>query len=104
MSSGASNLRQAFVTGSGAVLDTVASVSISDTRVRAVQATGVGTFLITGTSTDPYGNVTGTNIKFVLTTANDAMDLILPESGLRMTGTVKVSAPTSTATVAVFYG
>ena len=104
MSSGASNLRQAFVIGSGAVLDTVASVSISDTRIRAVQATGVGTFLITGTSTDPYGNVTGNNIKFVLTTNVDGLDLILPESGLRMTGTVKVSAPTSASTVAVFYG
>jgi hypothetical protein len=100
----ASNLRQAFVTGSGAVLDTVTNVSISDTRIRALHASGVGTFLITGTSTDNRGNVTGTNIKFVLTTNSDAGDLIFPENGLRMTGTVKVSAPTSAATVAIFYG
>lgn len=98
------NLREAFVTGSGAVLDTATSVSISDTRIRAIQASGIGTFLITGTSTDPYGHVTGTNIKFVLTTASDVDNIILPDAGIRMTGTVKVSAPTSASTVAVFYG
>ena len=98
------NLREAFVTGSGAVLDTVSSVSISDTRIRALHASGVGTFLITGTSTDDYGNITGTNIKFTLTSNSDTGDIIFPDVGMRMTGTVKVSAPTSAATVAVFYG
>jgi hypothetical protein len=97
-------IRQGFVTGSGAVLDTVASVTVADTRVRGLHATGTGTFLITGTQTDPYGNISGTNIKFVLTTAVDAQDIILPEGGIVMRGPVLVSAPTSTATVAVFYG
>jgi hypothetical protein len=59
-------LRQGFVTGSGAVLDVTSNVTVSDTRVRSIFATGVGTFLITGTSTDDYGNVQGSNIKFVL--------------------------------------
>ena len=97
-------LREGFVTGSGAVLDTVASVTIADTRIRGIHATGVGTFLITGVEADPYGNKSGTNIKFVLTTAVDAQDIILPEAGVVMRGSVLVSAPTSTATVAVFYG
>ena len=48
----ATTLRQGFVTGSGAVLDTVTSVSLADTRIRSVFATGIGQFLITGTSTD----------------------------------------------------
>jgi len=97
-------LREGFVTGSGAVLDTVASVTVADTRVRGIHATGVGTFLITGVETDPYGNKSGTNIKFVLTTAVDAQDIILPEGGIVMRGPVLVSAPTSAATVAIFYG
>ena len=45
----ASNIRVGFVTGSGAVLDTVSSVTVTDTRLHAVQSSGVGTFLITGT-------------------------------------------------------
>ena len=61
-------LREGYVVGSGTVLDVTSSVTVSDTRLRSLFATGVGTFLITGTST------------------------------------VKVSAPTSAATVAVFYG
>ena len=53
----ASNIRVGFVTGSGAVLDTVTSVTVTDTRLHAVQSSGVGTFLITGTETDTYGTV-----------------------------------------------
>ena len=65
----ATTLRQGFVTGSGAVLDTVTSVSLADTRIRSVFATGIGQFLITGTSTDAQGTVKGNNIRFVNTTA-----------------------------------
>jgi len=97
-------LRQGFATGSAVVLDTATSVTVADTRIRGLFATGVGTFLITGTSTDPYGNIKGNKIKFVLTTACDASDIILPEGGLVMQGVVRVSAPTSASTVAVFYG
>lgn len=97
-------LRAAFVQGSGAVLDCVASTSVSDTRVHGIQATGVGTFIITGTSVDNYGTKTGNNIVFALTTTSDSTFMTLLDLGLRMTGTVKVSAPTSAATVTVFYG
>ncbi len=97
-------LRQGHVTGSGAVLDVTSSVSLENTRIRGIFATGIGTFLITGVSTDPYGNKSGNNIKFTLTTAVDASDIILPENGIRMDGVVKVSAPTSAAAVAIFYG
>jgi hypothetical protein len=100
----ATNIRQGFVTGSGAVLDTVSSVTLADTRIRSLFATGVGTFLITGTSTDAYGTVKGNNIKFVNTTASDANEIFFNDLGIQMAGPVKVSAPTSAATVAVFYG
>ena len=97
-------LKQGFVTGSGAVLDTLSSVTVADTRVRTICYSGVGTFLITGTSTDDYGNVQGSNIKFVQTTNSDANEIFFTDLGIRMNGVVKVSAPTSTATVALFYG
>jgi hypothetical protein len=61
------NIRQGFVTGSGAVVDVASSVTVADTRVRSLNASGVGTFLITGTSTDEYGTLKGNNIKFVNT-------------------------------------
>ena len=97
-------LREGYIVGSGAVLDVTSSVTVSDTRIRSLFATGVGTFLITGTSTDAYGNIKGNNIKFTLTTATDASEIYLTDLGMDVNGTVKVSAPTSVATVAVFYG
>ena len=100
----ATNIRQGFVTGSGAVLDVATSTTVSDTRIKGVTYSGVGTFLITGTSVDGYGNINGSNLKFVGTTTVDASDIILPDYGLKVNGVVKVSAPTSTATVGIFYG
>lgn len=97
-------LRQGFVTGSGVVLDVTSSVTVENTRVHAIAASGIGTFLITGTSVGPYGTK-GSNIKFVLTTAIDQQYLDFGGTlGVRMDGIVKVSAPTSAATVAIFYG
>lgn len=98
------NIRQGHVVGSGAVLDVTSSVTLADTRIRGIFATGIGSFQITGTSTDSYGNINGNNFKFALTTAVDATDIILPDGGIRVNGPVKVSAPTSAATVAIFYG
>jgi len=100
----ATNIRQGFVTGDGAVLDIATSTTVADTRIKGVTYSGIGTFLITGVSTDPYGNIKGSNLKFVGTTASDVGDIILPDFGLRVNGVVKVSAPTSTATVGIFYG
>jgi len=97
-------LRQGFIVGSGTPLDVASSVSLTDTRIRSVFASGVGTFLITGTSTDSYGNIKGNNIKFTLTTANDASEIYFTDLGIQMNGTVKVSAPTSASTCAIFYG
>lgn len=100
----ATTIRQGFVTGSGAVLDTATSVSLANTRIRSVFATGVGQFLLIGTSTDARGTVKGNNIRFVNTTASDANDIYFSDLGVAMRGKVLVSAPTSTATIAVFYG
>lgn len=100
----ATTIRQGFVTGSGAVLDVASSVTVANTRIRSVNASGVGTFLITGTSTTERGQIKGNNIKFVNTTANDVNELYFPDLGVYMDSKVMVSAPTSAATVAVFYG
>lgn len=100
----ASNIRNAFVTGSGALLDSLTSTTIADTRIKGITYSGVGTFTITGSQTDDYGNLKGGNIKFVGTTNTDAGDIHIPDFGVRMVGPVKVSAPTSAATVAIYYG
>ena len=50
------NIRTGFVTGSGAVLDTLSSVTVADTRIRDIHYTGSGTFLIEGTEVDENGN------------------------------------------------
>lgn len=100
----ASNIRHAFVTGSGALLDTLTSVTVANTRIKSVTYSGVGTFTITGSETDANGNLNGNNIKFVGTSVVDAGDIHIPDYGVRMYGPVKVSAPTSAATVAVYYG
>jgi len=97
-------LREGYVIGSGAVLDVTSSVTVSDVRIRSLHASGIGTFLITGVSTDPYGNIKGNNIKFTLTTANDVGSLTFSDLGVKMDGIVHVSAPTSTAETAVWYG
>ena len=98
------NIRQGFVTGSGVVLDIATSTTVADTRIKGITYSGVGTFLITGTSTDPYGNLKGNNFKFNGTAAVDASDIYIPDFGMKVNGVVKVSAPTSTATVGIFYG
>ena len=72
------NIRQGFVTGSGAVVDVASSVTVANTRVRSLNASGVGTFLITGTSTDEFGTIKGNNIKFVNTTNNDVNEVYVP--------------------------
>lgn len=100
----ATNIKQGFVTGSGAVLDTTTSTTVADTRIKGITYSGIGTFLITGSETDAYGNTNGNNIKFVATTVVDAGDIMIPDFGVKVVGPVKVSAPTSAATVAIYYG
>ena len=97
-------MRTGFVTGSGPVLDVTTDAALSNTRVRAINYSGVGTFLITGTASDENGNTRGSNIKFVGTTANDTGSIYLPDLGISMPGNIKVSAPTSASTVTIFYG
>jgi len=100
----ATDLRVGFITGSGAILDTVSSVTVANTRIRDIHYTGSGTFVIEGVDVDNEGNTKGSNIKFVGTTNKDAGNLDLSDNGVRMYGPVKVSAPTSSATITVFYG
>ena len=98
------NLRVSFVSTSGDAVDAASGATLKDTRIRAIHATGVGDFVITGTSTDPFGTVTGNIIKFTNTTANDLTDQNYGDNGIRMTGTVSVALPVSAATVTIYYG
>ena len=100
----ATNIRQGFVIGSGAVLDTTTNTTVADTRIKGITYSGIGTFTITGSQTDEHGNTNGNNIKFVATTVVDAGEIYIPDYGIKTYGVVKVSAPTSTATVAIYYG
>ena len=83
------NIRTGAVTGSGAVLDTLSSVTVADTRIRSIYYSGVGTFLITGSQTDENGSTSGSNIKFVGTT--NASGVVSFSAGSNETFTVVVS-------------
>ena len=104
MSSTTTPLRVGYVDGSGALFDVAASVTVTNTRIHGIHATGIGSFLITGTSTSPYGAIRGNNIRFKLTTTTDAMYMDLSDLGVLMAGNVKVSAPTSASSTTIFYG
>ena len=44
------NIRSAFVSGTGTFVDSLTSVTVTDTRVRSVNCVGTGIVVITGTS------------------------------------------------------
>jgi hypothetical protein len=102
------NLRVAYVTCNttlvNTAVDTVSGVTVTDTRIRGVHAQGVGEFIITGTSVDPFGNPNGGIIKFTNTTNSDVTEAYLTDSGVRMGGPVVVQCPTTASTVTIYYG
>jgi len=100
----ATNIRSAHLVGSGVLVDITTSATVQDTRIRAIHATGVGTYVLDGTSTTPFNSTAGNIIKFNLTTTNDLTHIHLPDVGIRVDGLVSVTAPTSAATITVFYG
>ncbi len=102
------NLRVAYVTCNttlvNTAVDTVSGVPLKATRIRGVQAQGVGEFIITGTSVDAFGNANGGIIKFTNTTNSDVTEAYLTDTGVRMGGTVIVQSPTAGSTVTIYYG
>jgi|TARA_R110002124_G_scaffold144102_3_gene308957 hypothetical protein len=98
------NVRVAYRVGSGPLVDSISSVTISGTRIRGINTSGIGTFLFTGVATDVYGNTKGSNIKFTTLTGDTNADIGIPERGVYMASEVFLSAPTSTATATIFYG
>jgi hypothetical protein len=68
-------------------------VSLSDTRIQGVHATGVGVFTISDEN--------ATKIKF--NSVADA-EIYIADSGVRFDGAVTVVMPTTASTVAVQYG
>jgi len=95
-----SNIRSAFVSGTGTFVDSLTSVTVADTRVRGVNCVGTGIVVITGTSTDPFGNTIGGRIKFQVNGSNYQE---LTDNGVRMAGNVIVSAA-STISTTIYYG
>tara|TARA_R110000764_G_scaffold134339_2_gene222380 strand:- start:987 stop:1283 length:297 start_codon:yes stop_codon:yes gene_type:complete len=95
------NIRSAFLVGSGVLLDITTSVTVADTRIRSIHSTGSGIYIMDGTSTTALNSKAGNIIKWDVcgTTYLDWPDL-----GIRVNGLVSVTAPTSTATLTVFYG
>ena len=100
----ATNIKSGMHVGSGALVDSTTSVAVGDTRIRAIYATGVGTFAVVGTSTTALGTINGSIIRFAISTISDSAHLVFPDIGMRMAGTITVSAPTSASTITVFYG
>ena len=94
------NIRSAFVSGTGTFVDSLTSVTVADTRVRGVNCVGTGIVVITGTSTDPFGNTIGGRIKFQVNGSNYQE---LTDNGVRMAGNVIVSAA-STISTTIYYG
>ena len=94
------NIRSAFVSGTGTFVDSLTSVTVTDTRVRGVQCVGTGIVVITGTSVDQFGNTNGGRIKFQINGSNyqDFAD-----NGVRMAGKVIVSA-VNTISTTIYYG
>lgn len=100
-----SNVRVSYMATATTATDLTTGSILKDTRIRGVYATGIGVFALVGTSTDPFGQVTGNKVKFANTTANDATEQFFNDNlGIRMSGTVKVSALPSGGTMTIYYG
>jgi len=100
----ATNIRSAYLVGSGVLVDATTSVVVQDTRIRAIYATGVGQFTLNGTSTTPLGNIAGNIFMFTVATAADHAWIEFEDFGLKVDGLVSVTAPVSASTITVMYG
>ena len=96
----ASRLRTAFIEGSGTLLDTVVSTTITTGYIKQVIAMGGGLFDLTAVSTDPFGSTFGTKLKF---DGTGGVQFEIPDRGAQIFGVLSVSAPASTSTIMVLY-
>lgn len=98
------NIRSAYLVGSGVLVDATTSVPVADTRIRAIYATGVGKFTVDGTSTTALATKVGNIFMFSISTASDHAMINFDGLGLRVAGQVSVAAPVSASTITVLYG
>lgn len=89
--------------GDTVMLDSYTSVTVADTRIKVIHATGNGTFIIDGTSVDDRGTKKGNIIKFFVPAAASASDIVAPDPGIKMDGNVSITIPAG-GTLTVFYG
>lgn len=94
------NIRSAKATATGVLKDSTSDVTVTDTRIRGIQASGAGAYEINGTSTTAFNTVVGNDIKFTIST-DTYMDL--SAIGVKMDGIVSVVVPAS-GNITVFYG
>ena len=76
------------------LVDGATSVTVADSRIRGVHATGIGEF----------GGKVGNIMRFSNTTATDVTDIYLTDVGIRMVGQLAVTLPTTASKLTVFYG
>ena len=98
------NIRSAYLEGSGILVDVTTSVAVQDTRIRSIYATGLGVYVLDGTSVTPLGSTAGNIVKFAITTVSDSVFIDWSNMGIRVDGVVSVAAPTSASSLTVFYG
>tara|TARA_R110000803_G_scaffold152172_2_gene217274 strand:+ start:4705 stop:5010 length:306 start_codon:yes stop_codon:yes gene_type:complete len=100
----ATNIRSAYLVGSGVLVDATTSVVVQDTRIRSIHATGNGQYILNGTSVTPLGSIAGNIFMFNIASGSDHVNINFADMGIRIDGLVSVAAPTSTSTITVMYG
>ena len=84
--------------GNGLLVDTVASVTLSDTRIR------VYTYAVTAASEIVIGDSKGPVIKQPVLVANTGDSVYIGDDGIRCKGNVSVAGASNAGKIYVYYG
>ena len=84
--------------GNGLMVDTVASVTLADTRIR------VYTYAVTAASEIVIGDENGPVIKQPVLAANTADSVYIGDDGVRCKGKVSVAGASNAGKIYVYYG
>ena len=84
--------------GNGLLVDTVASVTLADTRIR------VYTYAVTAASEIVIGDENGPVIKQPVLAANTGDSVYIGDDGIRCKGNVSVAGASNAGKIYVYYG
>ena len=84
--------------GNGLLVDTVASVTLADTRIR------VYTYAVTAASEIVIGDENGPVIKQPVLAANTGDDVYIGDDGIRCLGNVSVAGISDGGKIYIYYG